>query len=65
MSTEKLYHQEGEEVREYTNSEYAQAATDLAAAQVLSDKVAQAATDKAALLVKLGITPDEAKLLLS
>ena len=65
MTTDKKLHQDGDDVREYTNAEYAQAATDLAAAQVLSDKVAQAATDKAALLAKLGITADEAKLLLS
>ena len=33
--------------------------------QLLAEKTAQAAADKAALLAKLGITADEAKLLLS
>lgn len=33
--------------------------------QAKEEAVAQAATDKAALLIKLGITADEAKLLLS
>ena len=33
--------------------------------KLLADKAAQAAADKAALLAKLGITADEAKLLLS
>ena len=64
MTTDKKLHQDGDDVREYTNAEYAQAATDLAAAQVLSDKVAQAATDKAALLTRLGLTADEFKTLL-
>ena len=65
MTKEKKFHQEGDLVREYTEAEYAQAATDLAAAKVLDEKKDQAATDKAALLAKLGITADEAKLLLS
>ena len=33
--------------------------------KLLADKAAEAATDKAALLAKLGITADEAKLLLT
>ena len=69
MSTEKLYHQEGEEVREYSEAEYAQNAKDIAAAllaeTIKTEAEAQAAADKAALLAKLGITADEAKLLLS
>ena len=68
MSTEKLYHQEGEEVREYSEAEYAQNAKDIAdaltAETIKAEVEAQAATDKAALLAKLGITADEAKLLL-
>ena len=65
MTTEKKLHQDGDDVREYTEAEYAQAAIDLAAAKVLNDKKDKAAADKAALLAKLGITADEAKLLLS
>ena len=66
MTSEKKYHQDGDEVREYTNVEYAQAATDSAAAQVLSDKAAQAATDKASATAKLkalGLTADDLKAL--
>jgi hypothetical protein len=65
MTTEKKLHQDGDDVREYTKAEYAQAATDLAAAKVLSDKKDKAAADKAAVLARLGISADEAKLLLS
>ena len=65
MTTEKKLHQDGDDVREYTEAEYAQAATDLAAAKVLSDKKDKAAAEKAAVLARLGISADEAKLLLS
>jgi predicted metalloprotease with PDZ domain len=69
MTTEKLYHQDGDEKREYTEAEYAQHAkdaADAAAAKVIEDELkAKEAADKAALLAKLGITADEAKLLLS
>ena len=69
MTTEKLYHQEGEEVREYTEAEYAQNAKDIAdaltAETIKTEAEAKAATDKAALLAKMGLTADEAKLLLS
>ena len=69
MTTEKLYHQEGEEVREYTEAEYAQNAKDIAdaltAETIKAEAEAKAATDKAALLAKMGLTADEAKLLLS
>ena len=67
--TIQLFHQEGDEVREYTEAEYAQNAKDIADAAVIKGeqdaKDEQVATDKAALLAKLGITADEAKLLLS
>jgi hypothetical protein len=51
--------------REMTKAEIDQAAKDVAAALARSEAEAQKATEKAALLAKLGITDDEAKLLLS
>ena len=66
---EKLLKQIGDEVREYTAEEYAQNELDkqelarLAAEQ--AELEAEAAANKAALLNRLGITADEAKLLLS
>ena len=69
MTTDKKYWQDGDVLREYTEAEYAQsdldAANDLAAKQSYEGEIAKAAADKAALLAKLGITADEAKLLLS
>ena len=69
MTTDKKYWQDGDVLREYTEAEYAQfdldAANDLLAKQTYEAEVAKDATDKAALLAKLGITADEAKLLLS
>ena len=66
MTSEKKYHQDGDDIREYTEAEYAQAATDLAAAQVLTDKAAQVATDKASATAKLealGLTANDLKAL--
>lgn len=66
MTTEKKYHQDGDDIREYTKAEYAQAAIDLAAAQVLSDKAAEIAIDKASATAKLealGLTADDLKAL--
>ena len=63
--SEKRYRQIGDEVREYTADEYAQDVIDKAESQRLADEIAIKAADKAALLAKLGITADEAKLLLS
>ena len=66
---EKLFKQIGDEVREYTADEYVQNELDkqelarLAAEQ--AELEAEAAANKAALLNRLGITADEAKLLLS
>ncbi len=51
--------------REMNASELAQLAADDAAAQARAEAEATKATEKAALLAKLGITADEAKLLLS
>jgi hypothetical protein len=52
-------------VREMNDAELAQYEADLAAAEAKVAAKAQAAVDKAALLTKLGISADEANLLLS
>ena len=68
MTKEKLFKQVGDEVMEYTEADYAQAEIDSKAAadKAAADKAAadKAAAAKAALLAKLGITADEARLLL-
>ena len=51
--------------RDANAEELAQLAADKVAGDAIKEAVAKAATDKEALLVKLGITADEAKLLLS
>jgi hypothetical protein len=51
--------------RDMTKAEIDQAAKDAAAALARSEAEAQKATAKAALYAKLGLTEDEAKLLLS
>jgi acyl-CoA reductase-like NAD-dependent aldehyde dehydrogenase len=51
--------------REMNAEELAQDAADKAAYQAFKETEEKAAADKAALLAKLGITADEAKLLLS
>jgi len=51
--------------REMNDVEYAQHLKDMAEVQARKDAKAKADADKAALLAKLGITADEAKLLLS
>lgn len=63
--SEKRYRQIGDEVREYTADEYAQDVIDKAESQRLADEIAIKAADKAALLARMGLTADEAKLLLS
>jgi hypothetical protein len=56
----------GEEVeREMNAAELAQWESDKAEAQARAEAQAQAESEKAALLAKLGITAEEAKLLLS
>ena len=69
MTTETKMILDGDKMREYTEAEYAQNVKDIADALVIKGEQdainAQAVTDKAALLAKLGITADEAKLLLS
>jgi len=61
----KLFIQDGETKREFTELEYAQWELDQITNKAVADANAKAKADKAALLVKLGITDDEAKLLLS
>ena len=73
MSNDTIYiyeHESGlETVREMTDAEQAERDATIAEAQAATaaDKAAaeQAAIDKAALLAKMGLTADEAKLLLS
>ena len=62
---EKLFKQIGDEVIEFNESDYAQIALDKIEAQTKADELKAKADEKAALLAKLGITADEAKLLLS
>jgi hypothetical protein len=68
MTMEKLFKQIGDEVTEFTAEEYAQRAKDIAeaeaAAKVAEEKAEADGIARAALLSKLGITADEAKLLL-
>jgi hypothetical protein len=52
-------------VRELNDAEFAQYEADVAAAEAKAAARAEAEADKASLLDKLGITADEAKLLLS
>jgi hypothetical protein len=51
-------------VREMTEAEYAQYQEDIAAAKAIEDARLKRLDDKAALLERLGITADEAALLL-
>jgi hypothetical protein len=66
---EKLYRQIGDEVREYTAEEYEQNRLDqLELASIEAERAqaeAEVAAAKQALLDKLGITEEEAQLLLS
>ena len=62
----KIYNEDGSFIiRDYTKEEEAQQVKYTAEYEQKLAAEAKAATDKAALLAKLGITPDEAKLLLS
>ena len=65
--TIKIHNVETGEIveREFNSSELAQWETDQAEKQSQAEAEAQKAADKAALLTKLGISADEAKLLLS
>lgn len=63
--TDKLFTQIGDTKREFTESEYAQHELDKAEAKTNADQLAAKAVAKAALLDRLGLTNDEAALLLS
>jgi hypothetical protein len=65
MKMEKLFRQIGDEVVEYTENEYAQVELDKIEAKRIADELAAKAAEKSALLAKLGITAEEAALLLS
>ena len=66
---EKLYTHDGETRREFTEAEYKQYEKDKIEMKVLEDErlknEEKAEADKQALLAKLGISADEAKMLLS
>ena len=62
--SEKLFIQDGEVKREFTSEEYAQHELDKAEALALAAEAEAKAQAKAALLAKLGITAEEAALLL-
>jgi hypothetical protein len=67
MLTKKIYNVETQETQELplSESEVKELAAEDKLLQVKLDALTKTATDKAALLAKLGITADEAKLLLS
>jgi hypothetical protein len=62
--SDKLFTQDGEVKREFTDAEYAQYEIDKTEATAKAAEEAAKAEAKAALLAKLGITADEAALLL-
>jgi hypothetical protein len=64
IMSEKLFIQDGEVKREFTSDEYAQWELDKAEDARLALEAKAKAEAKAALLVKLGITAEEAALLL-
>ena len=64
MTMEKMFRQIGDEVVEYTSEEYAQVELDKIEDMRIADELAAKHDAKNALLAKLGITEDEAKLLL-
>lgn len=64
MPTPKLFTQDGNDYREFTDAEYAQNAVDKVANKALADALAVKATAKQAVLDKLGLTADEVTALL-
>jgi hypothetical protein len=64
ITMEKMFRQIGDEVVEFSDAEYAQHKIDQAENAKQAEEEAAKAADKAALLAKLGITADEARLLL-
>jgi hypothetical protein len=65
MMSDKLFIQDGQTKREFTEDEYAQHQLDEAENARLANEAIAKAQAKIALLDKLGITADEAALLLS
>lgn len=65
MKMTKLFKQIGDEIVEFTEADYAQMELDKIEAKAIADELAAKAVEKATLLAKLGITANEAKLLLS
>ena len=63
--SDKLFTQDGQVKREFNEAEYAQYELDKAEALAKEAETAAKAEAKTALLAKLGITADEASLLLS
>ena len=64
MPTPKLFTQDGSDYREFTDAEYAQNAVDNAANTVVAEAKAARTAAREALLDKLGISAEEAQLLL-
>jgi len=65
MPTLKLFTQDGDNYREFTDAEYEQHATDQIEYQRQADLVTAKAAARQAVLDRLGLTADEAALLLS
>jgi hypothetical protein len=65
LKMEKLFIQTEDGVREYTAEEYAQNKLDKEAEKLYLERLEQNKIKKEQLLARLGITEDEAKLLLS
>ena len=64
MPTPKLFIQDGNEVREFTTAEYAQRELDAVEYASEAEAVAARTVAREALLTRLGITEEEAQLLL-
>ena len=64
MPTVKLFAQDGNEYREFTDAEYAQYEIDQIANEALIAQQAEKAAAKQLILDRLGITADEAALLI-
>jgi hypothetical protein len=61
---EKLFTQDGDVKREFTEAEYAQHALDVTAAKKVSDDIKAKEDARNTILAKLGITAEEAAVLL-
>lgn len=65
MPSPKLFAQDGDEYREFTDAEYAQHSADVVEFQRQADLATAKAAARQAILDRLGLTADEAALLLS